>query len=367
MLGRTAHPVARTARPAAGVAPGADALRGVWLTRGREGSLTVYTPAEGGLRRWTETRPGTGRWSPPVLVPVEGLTHLSVTQDVNAYVHFVGRRERRKADGRTVVDVVYALQYQTGRPVSEWRSLGNPHKGAEAAGRLGEPEVVVTPTGMVHIFVRSADGGLALRREQSDGKWRPWSDRRGSGIASTLAAIALTSGRIELFATTVDGVLHWSQQAPGGTLGEGRPARLAAVPGTVAVLETGPDRPTYYWTDPGGRGVVAYRAGAWPTALGGAPGEGPHAALRALVDGYDCTVLAHRGLDGSAVVGVGVTEDEGNGVWWSDTGVRSLAPPALALDAFGRVLMAVVDEDGVPRVARQTDSSGLTLSEWRTL
>ncbi|MFE9697296.1 hypothetical protein [Streptomyces sp. NPDC006270] len=357
----------RTARPAARVAPAVGSLRGIWLAKGRDGSLTVYAPAEGGLRRWTEARPGARDWGQPALVPVAGLTHLSVTQDANAYVHFVGRRERQKADGRTVVDVVYAIQYQTGRPVSEWRSLGNPHKDAESAGRLGEPVVVVTPSGMVHIFVRNAGGGLALRREQSDGKWRPWNDRRGSGIASTLAAIALASGRIELFATTTDGILHWSQRTPGGALGEGHPARLAAAPGTVAVLETGPDRPTYYWTDPAGHGVVAYRAGAWPTALGGAPGEGPHAALRVLLDGYDCTVLAHRGVDGSAVVGVGVTEDEGNGVWWSDTGVQCLGPPALALDVFGRVVMAVVDEDGVPRVARQTDGPGLTLSEWRRL
>ncbi|MEW2060432.1 hypothetical protein AB0899_06600 [Streptomyces sp. NPDC007002] len=360
MVGRTAHTAAR-------VAPVVGALSGIWLTRGRDGSLTLYTPAEGGLRRWTETRPGAGDWSRPVLIPIAGLTHLSVTQDTNAYVHFVGRREQQKADGRTVVDVVYAIQYQPGRPVSGWRSLGNPHKDAEPAGLLGEPEAVVTPSGMVHVFVRSAGGGLALRREQSDGKWRPWSERRADGIASTLAAIALASGRIELFATTANGILHWSQQEPGGALGEGHPARLAVAQGTLAVLETGADRPTFYWTDPGGRGVVAYRAGAWPTPLGGMPGDGPHAALRVLVDGYDCTVLAHRGADGSAVIGVGVTEGEGNGVWWSDTGVRTLAPPALAPDAFGRVLMAVVGEDGMPRVALQTDGPGLTLSEWRTL
>lgn len=48
------------------------------------------------------------------------------------------------------------------------------------------------------------------------------------------------------------------------------------------------------------------------------------------------------------MVGVGVTEDESNGMWWSDTGVRSLAAPALAQDAFGRLVIAVVGEDGVP-------------------
>ncbi|MET8844805.1 hypothetical protein ABZW67_32500 [Streptomyces rubiginosohelvolus] len=357
----------RTVRLGSAVAPAVPGPVGIWFARGRDGRLAVYAPCEGGLRRWTEARPGSQDWGRPVLVPVRGLTHLSVTQDANAYVHLVGRRELRKPDGRTVVDIVYAVQYQPGRPVSGWRSLGNPHKGTEAAAQLGEPSVVVTASGMVHIFVRNADGGLALRREQSDGKWRGWDDRGEAGITSLLSAIALGSGRIELFATTVDGVLHWSQQAAGGALGQGRPARVAALPGTLAALETGPDRPTFYWTDPDGHGVVAYRAGAWPVALGGIPGEGPHSALRALLDGYDCTVLAHRGADGTAVVGVGVTEDEGNGVWWSDTGVPCLAPPALALDAWGRVVVAVAGQDGAVEVARQTDAPGLTLSEWRRL
>ncbi|MFJ4961703.1 hypothetical protein ACIP6P_04470 [Streptomyces sp. NPDC088729] len=365
MLGRAAHPAAAT--PVQGGTPRGGTLRGVWLTKGREGRLTVYVPAEGGLRRWTEERPGSPDWGPPALLPVPGLTHLSVAQDADAYVHFGGRRERRRADGRTAVDVVHAVQYQTGRPVSGWRSLGNPHKDAASAGRLGEPVVVVAPSGMVHILVRDADGGLVLRRERSDGKWRGWENRHGGGLASTPAAICLTSGRIELFAATAEGVLHWSRQSEGDALGEGAPARLAAVPGTVSVLETGPGRPTYYWTDAGGSGVVAYRPGALPTALGGVPGEGPHSVLRTLLDGHDCTVLAHRGVHGTAVVGAGVTEDEGNGVWWSDTGVPCLAPPALALDFFGRLVVAVVGEDGVPRMARQTDGPGLTLSEWRGL
>jgi hypothetical protein len=364
----TAEMLGQDARGASRVAPVVGAVRGIWLTRGKEGRLTAYSSVEGGLRRWTEGRPGGLDWGNPVLVPVPGLTHLSVTQDDNAYVHFVGRRERRSADGRTVVDVVYAIQYQSGRPVTQWRSLGSPHKDAEQASRVGEPVVVVTASGMVHIFVRNADGGLTLRREQSDGKWRGWEDRQGAGgIEGALAAIALSSGRIELFATTADGTLHWFQKEAGGGLGNGYPSRLAVAPGTVAVLETGPDRPTFYWTDPGGRGVVAYRAGGWPVALGGAPGEGPLAANRTFLDGYDCTVLAHRGAEGTAVLGVGVTEDENNGMWWSDTGVRSLVAPALAQDAFGRLVVAVIDEGGAPRMARQAAGPGLTLSEWRSL
>lgn len=67
------------------------------------------------------------------------------------------------------------------------------------------------------------------------------------------------------------------------------------------------------------------------------------------------------------MIGVGVTEGESNGMWWSDTGMSCSGTPALAEDAFGRVVMAVIDEGGEPRVARQTDDPGLTLTEWHTL
>ncbi|MEV6792108.1 hypothetical protein AB0M87_08945 [Streptomyces sp. NPDC051320] len=179
--------------------------------------------------------------------------------------------------------------------------------------------------------------------------------------------IALTSGCVEVFAATGGGTLHWRQREPGGAWGEGQASRFAVAPRSLTALETASDRATYYWTDPAGYGVVAYRPGGWPMALGGAPGDGAHAAARAFLDGYDCTVLAHRGANGTAAIGVGVTENEANGMWWSDTGVPCYGTPALAQDALGRMVLAVVDENGAPRVARQTDEPGLTFAQWQEL
>ncbi|MGW7090723.1 hypothetical protein [Streptomyces sp. NPDC054874] len=356
----------RDARATSEVAPTAQALNGIWLTRGRDGRLTVYVhSADGRLRRWIQARPGGGAWTGSELVTGGRLTHLTVVQDANAYVHFVGRRER--ASGSAVaVDIVYAIQYQTGRPVSAWHSLGNPHKDAPGGDRIGAPAVAVSESGEVHIGLRNAGGGLMLRRERADGKWRGWEDLRGSRIEGDPTAVALASGVVEFFAAVEGGTLHWQQKEAGGGWHEAQPSRLAVRAGTSAALETAPGRATFYWTDPAG-GVVAFRAGAWPMALGGAPGDGPHAAIRVALDGYDCTVLAHRGVDGTAAVGLGVTENEANGVWWSDTGIRCLGTPALAHDAYGRLVVAVIGEDGEPRLARQTDGPGLTLDDWRTI
>src|SRR4051812_35086995 len=84
----------RAPRPAASGAPHGD-----WLTLGRDGRLSLYAPTEGGLLRWTENTVAGSDWSGPHLVPAAGLTHLTVVQGADSYVHFLGRRERTGADG----------------------------------------------------------------------------------------------------------------------------------------------------------------------------------------------------------------------------------------------------------------------------
>ncbi|MEV0578567.1 hypothetical protein [Streptomyces sp. NPDC050392] len=354
------------ARATSKVAPESKALRGIWLTRGKDGRLTAYVPGEGGLRRWTESRPGGPGWDAQDAVPAPDLTHLSVTQNADAYVHFAGRRERSAADGAVTVDIVHAIQYQTGRPASAWHSLGTPHKEADVGRRLGAPVAVVSESGEVHIAVRNGRGGMMMRRERPDGKWRGWEDLRGKHIKQEPAVVALASGCVVLLAATHEACLYWEQQEPAGGFGAFRSLEITADPGSLSVLETAPGRATYYWTDPE-HGVVAYRAGTGTMPLGGAPGDGPHAAVRTSLDGLDCTVLAHRGTNGTAVVGVGVTENEADGLWWSDTGAPCLTTPALAHDAEGLLVMAVAGPDGVPRVARQTDGPGLSFGQWREI
>jgi hypothetical protein len=63
----------RTAEERRKIASGA--AHGDWLTRGKDGRLTLYAPTDGGLLRWTETTVGGPEWSGPHFVPVAGLTH----------------------------------------------------------------------------------------------------------------------------------------------------------------------------------------------------------------------------------------------------------------------------------------------------
>ncbi|MFG2561926.1 hypothetical protein [Streptomyces sp. NPDC048496] len=341
--------------------------RGRWMPLGKDGRLTLYARTDGGLLRWTQQSPGGDRWDGPDFVPIADLTDLTIVQGADSYVHFLGRRERRGSDGPSV-DIVHAVQYQTGRPVAEWRSIGNFYRDRETGRKIGAPAGAVDAQGTVFVFVRNAGRGLQVRREGKGGKWGAWQDLKGAGLAADIVPSVTSSGLVEVFAPSDRGAQQWRQDDPDGPLLIAPPLPFHALEGSATALETAPDRLTYYWTDTNRAGVVSYRVGAWPVPVGGQPGDGAVVAMRTPLDGYDCTVLAQRGAGGTLLIGVCSTEGEQGGVWWSDTTEECVGDPALALDGRGRVVVAVRGRDGAVSVARQESGPGLTLSpHWHRL
>ncbi|MFH8289636.1 hypothetical protein [Streptomyces sp. NPDC018059] len=338
-----------------------------WLLRGKDGRLSAYARAEGGLLRWTESRAGGPEWDGPDFFEAPDLTYLTLAQGADGYVHFVGRRERRDEKGEAVVDLVHSVQYQSGRPLMDWRSLGNPHtKLVERAPRLGAPAAAVDAAGTVHVFVRDAVNSVRMRREGKGGKWEGWKDFKVREALDGIAALATSTGRVEVHAPGAEATLRWAQEKQGGELTRADDIPLAPAPGSGTALETAPDRLTYYAADALGSGVLAHRPalGGPAIPLGGAPGTGPVAALRTAIDGHDCTVLAHRTAAGRPELAAFPTEDEEAGLWWAATGEPCLGAPALALDARGRVVMAAIGLDGTLRLARQKAEPGLALEAW---
>ncbi|MER6233257.1 MULTISPECIES: hypothetical protein [Streptomyces] len=336
------------------------AARGQWLVLGKDGRLTAYALGAEGVLRWTENRPGDTTWTAPELLPVPGLTDLSVVQGQGGFVHLVGRRTVHR-DGGDAVDLVSATQFQTGRPTTQWHSLGNPHTEREKAAGLGTPTPAVSSSGMVHVFVRNAGGSLLVRREKAGGTWHAWQDLKARPVLDGTAAVTTEAGCVSILAPSGGAALHLRQHEPEGSYQQDQDIPFGHTPGTAAGLETAPGRVTYYWADDATGGIVAYRPGTWAIPLGGASSPDPVAALRAPLDGYDCTVLAHRALDGQVMLTACGTENEGGGVWWSPTGEHCVGGPALACDAYGRVVLALIDEDGALRIARQNREPGLAL------
>ncbi|CAM5528973.1 putative protein OS=Streptomyces tendae OX=1932 GN=GUR47_31885 PE=4 SV=1 [Streptomyces tendae] len=364
-------------------------MNGDWLLLGRDGRLSVYLPSNDAAL-WRAERVPAGAWEAPRRIGgdrevrpeclaagrgPDGYTHLVAWRRTGAgrcgLVHTTHFRpllapldwqsagHPNKQGDRTGTPAVAVDAQGTSRPVTEWRSLGNPHPQKDRAARLGAPLAAVSTTGRVHVLVPNAGGGLMLRREGPSGKWDAWLDLKGSGVRDGFAAAVHPSGRIEVFAGNSEHVMRWSQAETDGDFGREPNIPLRVAPGTASVLETAPGRSTYYWADEDTGQMVAHRPGGWVIPLGGASTGERIAVLRTVLDGYDCTVLAHRGLDGEIMVAACGTENEGAGLWWSPAGGPSAGAPALALDAHGRVVLALISPDGRLRVARQGMGPGL--------
>ncbi|MFE7126425.1 hypothetical protein [Streptomyces sp. NPDC057617] len=339
-----------------------------WLLRGKDGRLTAYAPTAEGVLRRTETRTGGPDWSGPELLAAEGLLpYLSIAQSAEGFVHLLAVRKRPRADGAGETDLVHAVQFQTGRPLRDWHSLGNPHgKDREKAARIGLPSAVLDTTGSVHLFVRNANGGLSAKHQAPSGRWQAWggANAEGTELTGGPAAAVTDHGAIEVLVPAGDTVVRWLRGKPEAALerAEDEPAATVA-PGTLTAERTGPGRLTHFWRDPGDGTVRAWRPGTEPVSLGG-PGTGPPALLRTPVDGHDCTILAQRGPDGRPHVAAYPTENEAAGLHWTPSGEPCAGAPALALDGRGRVVLAAFAEDGTLRLARQKAEPGLALEAW---
>ncbi|EFL18256.1 hypothetical protein [Streptomyces sp. C] len=341
-------------------------LTGRWLLTGKDGRLTAYARAADGMLRWTETAPGGPGWTGPDLLPADGLTDLTVGQGPDGYAHFAGRRRTGTGDAATVT-YHHAVQYQSGRPTGPWESLGTLYQRAGMSHRGGPPALAVDAQGTPHLFVRNAGRGVHVRRQDGKGNWQPWEDLRGSKAFEGVTADSTADGRIWLAAPGEKGLSRWTQNTPGGPVERAEDVPYLAQDGSVRTLETSPGRVTHFWHAADGSGVFACREGAGVLALGGGPGTGAVAAVRALVDGYDCTVLAHRGVNGRTVLAAYPTEHEAAGLWWTEIGEEGPGSPALALDARGLLVIACVSARGELLVSRQKDNSGLSLGRWQRL
>ncbi|MFF9347773.1 hypothetical protein [Streptomyces sp. NPDC014734] len=345
-----------------------------WLIPASDGRLSAYAPAAaGGVVRWTESPTGRDGWTAPeLLLPDERLLpYLCVARGETGYVEVVALR--RTADrSEAPLEIVHATQYQAGRPMTGWHSLGNPHDKDQAmASAIGAPVAVVDGADVLHVFVRNAAGGVSTRRRGVGGAWGKWSSFPCKRVREGLSVTVTRAGRVELFMPADKGVYVWRQATPGGSLNRAPNLVFIARPQTASGTETYEGRVTHYWRDEQSGEVVAHRLpeeGApevAPAPLGGHSGDGPPALGRCLVDGHDCTVLAQREGTGTVALTAYPTETESAGAWWADTRQSCAGAPAVAPDRDGRLVVAAVDRDGRLNVTRQrTDQQGMALEAW---
>ncbi|MGW2326741.1 PIG-L family deacetylase [Streptomyces sp. NPDC001700] len=188
-------------------------------TTDREGRLVAYGVLGAQAVRWRETARGSGRFGAPLglgggpLAP--GLS--AVTDSAGRQVLLALRFAALDGQGGANLREIVALeQRRPGGPFRAWTGLGTPEANPEHGRRVGCPTAVATPDGKVHLFVRTAEKGLATRVRDAEGRWGPWERLGGAEIQDGLTALVDREGRAHVVAPGRDTVHHWSQERPGG-------------------------------------------------------------------------------------------------------------------------------------------------------
>ncbi|MEU6862016.1 hypothetical protein ABZ924_01865 [Streptomyces sp. NPDC046876] len=347
---------------------------GKWLFAGADGRLTAYACTRSGLHRWTETAAPHSGWTGPEAFEVPGwLGPAAMAQSREGYVHFVALRAAE--DGSERPEVIVSTQFQSGRGMIDWHGLGVPGlRGGPADDRLtGPPRIAVNQrSGSIHVIVSLQHSGILRRSRNAEGAWGGWKPVAAQSYRGDVTPMMPAGGQLEMLAVGPSGADRWTGIGQ-GRFGLAETIPTPVVPGSPAVCETGARRVTYFWRYPGDGSLVAWRA-ARPgvqgglMSLGGAGGRGAPGVARAMVGGYDCTVLAQTGAERDIEVTAYVTENEGYGTWWASLGGHGAYAPQVAVDAAGRLVVAAFDETGAPMCARQdTGAQGLAFGPWEPL
>ncbi|MFI1331449.1 PIG-L family deacetylase [Streptomyces sp. NPDC020845] len=184
-----------------------------------DGRLVAYGALGAQAVRWRETAPGSGRFGAPQglgggpLAPALCAVRDARGRHVLVALRFSALDGQGGANTRELV----ALEQRTpGGPFRAWTGLGTPDSDPEHGRRVGCPAAVATPDGRVHLFVRTADKGLATRIRDANGAWGPWQRLDGGEIQDGLTVLLDRQARVHVVAAGRDTVHHWAQDRPDG-------------------------------------------------------------------------------------------------------------------------------------------------------
>jgi len=325
-----------------------------WLLPGTSGALTAFTVLNGQAARWTETAPGSGRWTGPdllgggPLVPAlapaasSGQAVSGPTQPATGPVLLAQRIDELGPHGHDHRRTVRLWQH------GAWTDLGTPEHGSRMR-QLGVPVAARERGGALRVFARTSGKTPATRVQRSDGSWTPWHNLGGAAAQEGLASITLADGRIELYGAGHSSLLRWYQRTPGGPFAFDATLQLPA-PGTPpAVVQAADGTVVVVYRLPGNGEVVAFtrahgssRFTAKPVALGGQGGVGP---VRLVALPGSRLAVVQRNDAGIAALTVVRLPFSGPPPVWNRYGPWLTQVPSAALDARGRLVLAGVRAD----------------------
>jgi LmbE family N-acetylglucosaminyl deacetylase len=342
-----------------------------WLRMGPDGRLAAFAVLGGQAVMWTETAPGSGKWSGPAWLagrPMASHVTPVLTKD-GRWQLFGVALTLAGAPGDEYRPVMTSVQSAPGSTkFSAWASIGTPNFDAPQRRSLGAPMAALGGDGQLRVFVRNWGWGMSGCQQGPDGVWGGWADLGGVNIQDGFFCIDRSGEAIEMFAATDTTVAHW-KPAPGQSWLKAGSLPVVAPAGAVTATKTSDGRGVVVVRQPDTSWVVAYQettpGGDWdptPVQLGGHGGFGPVAS----VTQKDHLVLAQRNDAGTvSVAWAQLTADKAPTLPpWTASGPLIVHMPALALDHDGQAVAACLGPNGKLFVARQ--KSGVrTMGAWK--
>ncbi|MFH8366254.1 PIG-L family deacetylase [Streptomyces sp. NPDC018031] len=332
-------------------------------TTDRQGRLVAYGVLGTHAVRWRETAPRSGRFGAPrnlgggPLAP----TLCAVRDTTGRQLLFALRFSGLAGQGRDNTRDIVVLEERTpDGPFGAWQSLGTPHDDPEDGRRVGAPVAVATPDGRVHLFVRTADKGLATRVRTATGHWGEWLPLGGGEIQDGLTVLLDREQLVHVFAAGRETVHHWAQshidggpqpQPPTGLPVPGeRPGAVLTTDGTIALVYRSPAgaQPYLYTLDP--------LTGPASAPLRHFDGYGPVAALPVPVPGSaDTVLLAGKSVDGEVLLRYGT--DVGTRPLRSPGRLVPVGDPAVLPGGAGRLCVVGMSPGATPWIWRPAPTS----------
>lgn len=339
-----------------------------WVGRNADGRLQTFVVRNGVVH--TQWQTVGGGWSAPLAMAGAGgplAPTLAIGNNADGRLEIFARR---------LSDHHIVTTFQTqpnGGWLASWVDFGSPNAGLSNADQIGVPAAGRNADGRMQIFVKNGGGGVSAKAQTTaNGSWGGWTDLRGSDVQDAITAILSPSGRMEVFAATRTGVLHWAQSQPNGafvlnTLPTPAPASSPQVAiGADNLLrlayrqESSAEVAIFRQTSSGGT------FDATPTIVTGPTGTGEVAIVSNPADRNAPVTLFALGSD----TAVSVTMESTAGGSYDDAWTPLDGPTidfAAAVDAAGLITVFRIGADGLVNASRQDSVGGRTFDPWQPL
>ncbi len=341
-----------------------------WAGRNADGRPQIFVVRNGSVHTYWQTPQG-GWAGPQPLGGTGGLVTPAIAVGRNA-------DGRLQIFARRLSDHHIVTTHQTqpnGGWATGWTDLGNPNAGLGNEAQVGVPAVAANADGRLEVFVKNGGGGVSTADQtQPNGTWGGWVDLYGTDVQDGLSAVTNPQGRIELFASTRDRVLHWYQPQPnsGFVLNTALPALRPASPPSAALSQDGRIEVAYRKADTA-ETVISHQiqvGGSWsptPVVIGGHAGVGEPALVTA-PPGPDARIMVfHRNGGNGVSMAKQLGPDNKYGPW-TDLGGVIIDYPAATLTAGGAVVLFTIGTDGAIYLRQQTTpGADSPFGDWQML